>query len=488
VDELEAHIASLKAHPELGPLLAPLFALIEAQAARIVELEAQVARVAELEAEVAELKARLAQTSETSHKPPSSDGYRKKPAIPRVPGTRGGQKGHRGNTLKMVATPDTVDTKFASACSGCGHRLSEADVIDVESRQVFDLPEPRLQVHEYRRGRSRCRQCGSQTQAPFPDHVRAPVQYGAGVQALCTLLHNDYHVPVAKVGQLFMDLFDQRVNEATVLAANARTYEALAASETAIRAGLKRSALLHVDETGIRAQGRLNWLHSASNASLSYYFIHHKRGKKALASEASLLPGYRGRLVHDCWASYFCFTEAEHSLCAAHLIRELRALAERGACWAEEMIELFLEAYRLIEETAVLGRRTYYQFKHRYFALLRQGLQKHPPLPKKPGQRGRRKRGKARSLILRLIRYHEAVWAFACHGEVPFTNNQAERDLRMAKLKQKINGGFRTEQGARVFARIRGFCSTARKQGKQVFKELTQALHEPDYCIPLSST
>jgi len=478
VDELEAHIASLKAHPELGPLLAPLFALIEAQAARI----------AELEAEVAELKARLAQTSQTSHKPPSSDGYRKKPAIPRIPGTRGGQKGHRGDTLKMVATPDTVETEIATTCSGCGHRLREADVIDIESRQVFDLPEPRLYVHEYRRGRSKCSHCGSHTQVPFPDHVRAPAQYGAGVQALCALLHNEYHVPAIKVRQLFMDLFEQPINEATVLAANERVYEALASSEAAIGGHLMRSPLLHVDETGLRAQGRLYWLHSASTSELTYYFLHQKRGKEALESPESLLPDYRGRIIHDCWASYFAFEQALHGLCNAHLIRELRFFAERHVDWAEQTIALLLEAYQQTQQKGALDLGTYYGYKKRYFDLLRQGLECYPPscYPSPAGRK--RKRGKMRSLMLRLIRYHEAVWAFARHAEVPFTNNQAERDIRMAKLKQKINSGFRTEHGARVFARIRGFCSTARKQGKQVFKELSRALQEPSYCLIQSRT
>lgn len=463
--ELDAHIAALKAHPELGPLLAPLFALIEAQAARI----------AELEAELAELKARLAQTSQTSHKPPSSDGYRKKPAIPRVPGKRGGQKGHRGDTLKMVAVPDAIDTEFASTCSGCGHQLGQADVVGIESRQLFDVPQPRLHVQEYRRARSRCAQCGSHTQAPFPEHVRAPAQYGAGVQALCALLCNGYHMPVAKVRQLFIDLFGQPINEATIQAAGKRAYAALASSEAAIRADLKRSPSVHVDETGLRAQGRLHWLHSASTDRSTYYFLHRKRGSEALESEASLLPDYRGRIIHDCWWSYFGFKKARHGLCNAHLIRELRFFAEQG--WAQQTIELLLEAYR----TGPLERVRYYTCKRRYFALLRQGLMRCPGVGK--SKTGRKKRGKMRSLLRRLIHHHEAIWAFARDTHVPFTNNQAERDIRMVKLKQKINGGFRTVQGADVFARIHGFCSTARKQGKQGFTELARAIQEPDYCL-----
>jgi transposase len=193
-------------------------------------------------------------------------------------------------------------------------------------------------------------------------------------------------------------------------------------------------------------------------------------------------------MVHDCWSSYFSFKGASHSLCGAHLIRELRAQAEQGADWAEAMIALLLEAYEKAQQHGVVAPAQYRQLKQRYFGLLRQGLRTHPPPTAQP-RRGRRKRGKARSLIWRLIRHHKAVWAFAREAEVPFTNNQAERDLRMVKGKQidwsipKVNGGFGTVFGAEVFARIRGFCSTARKQGKHVFKELSQALQEPDYVL-----
>lgn len=187
-------------------------------------------------------------------------------------------------------------------------------------------------------------------------------------------------------------------------------------------------------------------------------------------------------MVHDCWSSYFSFQGATHSLCGAHLIRELRAQAEQGAQWAEAMIALLLEAYAETQQHGVVAPAQYRQMKQRYFGLLRRGLKWHPP-PMEQRRRGRKKRGKARSLIWRLMRHHKAVWAFARYAEVPFTNNQAERDLRMVKGKQKVNGGFGTAGGAAVFARIRGFCSTARKQGKHVFKELSRALQEPDYVL-----
>ena len=473
MSELDAYIAQLNQHPDLATLIAPLVAIIEQQAQRI----------AQLEAELDQLRAQVNQNSQNSHKPPSSEGYRKAPALPKTKtGPKGGQPGHRGNTLTMIEHPDTRDEQRPEHCAGCGHPLIGLEAEAVERRQVFDLPQPRLLVQEYRRPVCVCPGCGHRNQEAFPASVTAPVQYGVGVWTLSTLLHNDYNVPLDKVSQFFADVFGYRLNGATVLSASHRSYQALAESEEGIRKRLMQAPVVHVDETGLRCAGRLHWVHVASTEALTHYFVHAKRGKDALTSSASVLPGYTGHLVHDCWSSYFRFTGAGHSLCGAHLIRELRAQAEQGAPWAEAMIALLLEAYDQTQQRGVVAPWQYRQMKQRYFGLLRAGLKWHPP-PAAQRRRGRKKRGKARSLIWRLIRHHKAVWAFARYAEVPFTNNQAERDLRMVKGKQKVNGGFGTVYGAAVFARIRGFCSTARKQGKHVFKELSRALQEPDYVL-----
>jgi len=210
--------------------------------------------------------------------------------------------------------------------------------------------------------------------------------------------------------------------------------------------------------------------------------VHARRGRRAFESQESVLARFSGCLVHDCWSSYFGFHSGAHALCNAHLIRELRAFSEQGALWAEGLIEVLLAGHRYKVAQGVVPAGVYRGLKQRYFALLREGLSLNP-IPAEQLGRGRKKRGKARSLIRRLIQYHAAVWRFSQDSSVPFTNNQAERDLRMAKVKQKVTGGFRTESGARVFARVRGFSSTARKQGKQVFKELCRALREPDYLL-----
>ena len=507
MQDIDAHIASLKAHPELSGLLAPLLALIDHQSAHIAELQAEIvdlkSQAVNLQAQVVDLKAQLNQRSTNSHKPPSSDGYAKKPAIPREkPGKRGGQPGHRGGSLKMVALPDEVDVLQPGQCTGCGHALHPEDVVHEERRQVFDLPEPRLHVKEYRRSVCECPGCGSHVQAPFPEDVRAPTQYGAGVMALCALLHNEYHLPVGKVSQLFGDLYGAQlssaINEGTILNSTERAYRRLEESEQAICTALQASPVMHVDETGLRCAGKLHWLHGASNPALTYYFVHENRGGGAFQSSSSLLPEYLGHIVHDCLSGYFRLIHCQHALCGAHLLRELIAVSEwihsnetahvgpgGDAAWADAMIELLLEANKLVAERQVLDPATYYHFKERYFALLRIGLATHTPYMHLKGQVGRKSRGKARSLIKRLIDHHQAVWAFARHPHVPFTNNQAERDIRMVKLKQKISGGFRTLAGATMFTRIRGFCSTARKQGLSVFGELKRAFREPGYVIAL---
>jgi len=477
VIDLDAYILCLKAQPDLAEALAPLFEHIEQQARRIHALEVQ----------VADLTARLAQNSTNSHRPPSSDGYAKAPAIPRPQGgRRGGQSGHPGRALMQVARPDVLDHVRPDTCTGCGAALAEVAPERTLRRQVFDLPEPRLVVREYRREVCRCPGCGNRTTAPFPAHVTAPAQYGAGVTALATLLHSDYHVPVAKVSRLFGDLFGHRLSEATVETATRRSAAAMDATTAAIEAHLAQAAVVHVDETGLRAAGRLHWLHVLSTPTVSRYHVHRRRGSQA--HETSALSRVSGCLVHDCWSSYFALHDGAHGLCNAHLVRELRALAEApsslDAAWAGGLVEVLLDAHRYKVTHGTVPPAAYRALKQQYFALLREGLDANPrPVAAAPRRRGRPRRGKARSLIRRLVLHHASVWRFAHESAVPFTNNQAERDLRMSKVKQKVNGGFRTEAGAVAFAVVLGFCSTARKQGLSVLAELRRALQEPNYSL-----
>ena len=421
-------------------------------------------------AKVAELEAQLNQNSRNSNRPPSSDGLRKKPALPRKKGKkRGGQQGHKGKTLEMVAHPDRIIEHGPQRCC-CGRSLEDVSKHTVERRQVFDLPEPKLEVIEHRLQICTCPDCQSIQVGAFPFEVAAHVQYGPGVRSLVVLLNNGFKLSFSRIRQFFTDVFGYQLNESTQISANNKCYEALAQSELQIRQALLGSAVNHFDETGLRVAGELHWLHNCSNEQFTYWFVHTKRGKKALDDEPSIIPHYRGWAVHDCWPSYFRFDRCRHAVCGAHLLRELQALIEQDAPWADRMRDLLLYAYTKSDE----GQSTVPDFdliNRQYDRICQIADQQEPP-PIYRYKNKRPKKSKGRNLLERLVQYKDAVLAFARYPEVPFTNNQAERDVRPAKIKQKVAGCFRTLHGAKGYARIQSFISTTRKHQLNVFNEL----------------
>lgn len=418
------------------------------------------------------LQARLSLNSTNSHKPPSSAGYGKKTAFPKLAGGKvGGQIGHPGKTLELVAQPDSVQQHWPSQCPICHNELTQQGII-VARRQVFDLPQPRLEVREHQLMETTCR-CGCQVRGLFPESVMAPVQYGPRLLALSSLLNTDYRLPFTKISVLLGDLFGYSVNESTIWAANGRLYEHLDSVESSIREALQTSSLIHVDETGLRVKGTLNWLHVACNQALTYLFVHLKRGKLALDSDQSVVSNFLGWLIHDCWQSYFGLSKARHGLCGAHLIRELQARHEQGSVWAALMQTFLWDAYQASRDGPIkLAQQVHWQ--SRYQRICRQGLTQEP-VPQ-ARLRGRPKQSKGRNLLNRLIEHESAVLAFAFESGVPFTNNQAERDLRPAKVKQKVSNCFRTKAGADHYARIVGFVSTMRKNEQDVLAQLTNVL------------
>jgi transposase len=473
---LEAEVASLQA--ELAHLRTES-AHLQAENAR---LQAENARLqaenTRLQAENAELRRRLGLNSQNSHKPPSSDGYRKKriqPALPKEKKPLGGQAGHKGKTLRAVEKPDQVRLHLPERCAVCGRAISADEPHEVVSkRQVFDLPEPRLEVTEHRLGQIEC--CGRVQCGEYPPEVTASVQYGPGVRALVTQLSVDHKMPLEQICRLFSDLYGYELNSETVETTLEQGYELAAAVEAATIEQLKQAEVAHFDETGLRVAGRLRWLHVASNGLYTHLFVHPKRGAEALRSAASVLKDFRGRAVHDHLAAYYQFGEAKHGACLAHILRELRGLMEQGSAWAEAMhtflLNLYGQALPLRGEAAIAARQ-------RYGQILSQAELAEPPPEPKAG-RGRPKSTAGRNLLRRLTEHEEAVLAFALVEGVPFTNNQAERDLRPAKVKQKVSGCFRTDHGAAVYARLQAMISTCRKQERNVFVTLRNLFaHQP---------
>lgn len=433
-----------------------------------------VAENSALKTENADLRLRLNQNSGNSHKPPSSDGLTKKPALPQSKGKKtGGQFGHKGKTLKMVSHPDITIVHYAPDCPCCSKVFSASDVTQiVQKRQVFDIPEPRMEVTEHQIGLISC--CGQHHRGLFPSAVSQPVQYGTKIKALSILLNTDYKLPIEKIEQLFGDLYACSFNESTALSANAVCFDALEPIEQTIKVEILNTQVAHFDETGMRVAGQLNWFHVASTTLFTYLFVHAHRGQKALYSTLSLLKDFKNWAVHDCWQSYFDFQDCLHAICNAHILRELESLKQNGSLWAIDMHKLLLELFHLsLKATSIVPNKKLWVQKYQTIC---QNADKEEP-PPIYGKKGKPKNSKGRNLLNRLVQHQNGILAFAFIDNVPFTNNQAERDIRCLKTKQKVATSFRTVKGAQNYARIQSFVSTLRKHNMNVFANLIKVLN-----------
>lgn len=448
-----------------------------------------------LEQHIAEMEAQLHQNSTNSSKPPSSDGLAKPaPKSLRTANGRkpGGQPGHAGHTLEPVEHPDQIAPLRLTACScGCTFHPDDQPTFPYEPRQVFDLPEPKLQVTEYRAEIKRCPRCGKTLRAAFPTDVIAPAQYGSRFRSFWVYLNCQHHLPLQRTSLLCQDLFGHAVSEAVILGAIETCSDNLAPFQTAVSDQLARQPCAHADESGLRVAGKLHWLHCLCTNRLTFYAVHPKRGKEAMDS-FGILPRFLGTLVHDAFSPYFRYPCA-HGLCNDHLVRELTFLRdELHQPWAGQLIALLYDMLARVKPHRHLGTQLPPEEQapllQRFHHIIAEGRAAHPPTgpPPDPHRRGRRKQSKAQNILDRLQRHEAAVLAFLHDVRVPFSNNQAEQDIRMIKLQQKISGGFRTLPGALRFARIRSYLSTARKHALNPLHVLSLALSgQPFLPLPI---
>lgn len=454
--------------------------VIEKLSARIAELVDQDRLIAELRSEVAELQGRLNTNSHNSSKPPSSDGYAK-PAphsLRRVSKRRPGkQPGARGACLAPVVHPDKVVNHAPLNCRSCGRDLKDAEVIGTEARQVFDLPPMSPEVTEHRVAKLRCT-CGTVHVGSFPAEAKAPTCYGPRVRALAVQLVVGQHLPYARTAEVLRDMLGTPVSTGAICAMVAEASELLEPFMKTVREGLSRAEVVHFDETGARVRAKLWWVHSASTESLTLYFVHPRRG--ILAMDAmDVLPGFTGVAQHDGWKPYFGYQGASHALCNAHHLRELEYVSgQMGQAWASEMAGLLLEIKAAVGRASDNGKvaldpRLLGRYLARYDRVIATGLALNPAPEIVPGKRGRRVKSKAANLLERLNLYRSEVLCFATDFAVDFDNNLSERDVRMMKLQNKISGGWRSEEGARAWVRVRSYLSTARKQGQCGVEVLT---------------
>jgi len=405
----------------------------------------------------------------------------------------GGQPGHRGANLKWMETPDRILRHSPDECRYCGESLVNVEALASQRRQVVDLPQLRLEVIEHRAERKQCGVCGQDTEAEFPSEVGAGAGYGPKIKALGVYLNQYQLLPYERVSQLLTDLFGTSLSPGTLYGALCTCFEALSKTEEAIKQGVKQAYVANFDETGMDVAGQRMWLHVAGTPRLTHYGAHPRRGSEAtdhkgakrLPVRASrrrgigILPDFTGTAVHDAWSSYPKYP-CRHALCNVHHLRELTFLEEQGQEWAAQMIRLLLEIKGVVSAAveqgeAGLSPESLARYELRYQGLIEQGIVANPLPSERTTRRGPLKRSKGRNLVERLDKRRDEVLRFMHDLRVPFDNNQAERDVRMVKVQQKVSGCFRTMEGAQMFCRVRGYISTARKQGYNVLAVLETA-------------
>lgn len=443
-------------------------------------------QVEQLSEEIKRLGEQLAKNSQNSSLPPSSDRFsrQKKTRSQREKSGRkqGGQPGHPGQTRQMSQEPDErIRLAPVTHCEHCRADLGEVPAKTVERRQVIEVPPPpALQVTQYEGEWKQCPLCQGYTHARFPEGVNAPVQYGPRIGAMAVYLTMQQLVPRARTAEMLADVLGVYMSQGTLTRLIKHTAQILQPVEHRIKAALKECQVTHHDETGLYVQGKRLWWHVTCTPTLTHYQVHSSRGHEAL-DEIGILADFPGVSVHDAWSAYFLY-ECQPSLCCVHLLRELIFLSqELGFWWARKMLLLLLKMKKATDQARALGQSCLSEevvlaLKTEYLLLLDEGDQVHPRAPTQAGKRGKAKQHPARNLLDRLRKHQDAVLAFLHDLAVPFDNNQAERDVRMVKVQQKVSGSFRSDDGPVFFARIRGYLSTLRKQGLPLFSALQATL------------
>lgn len=471
---------------------------IQSLESQVVWLMTEVYRLAE---KVKELEARLAKDSSNSSKPPSSDGLGKKPKTSSLRGKSGkkpgGQPGHTGRTLEQVSTPNNIEIHSPESCENCQKNLSETSAFDIEKRQVFDLPEVAVEVTEHQAESKLCPCCGHKNKAIFPESVKAPVQYGERIRALAAYFEHQHLIPFDRLAQIFEDLYGISLSPGTCYNADKKLFQNLAPFESNLKAHLLACKVLNFDETGARCEKKLHWIHVVSSTTATFFGIHSKRGQEAI-DDFDILPKFTGTAVHDHWFPYFAYRQVKHGLCNAHHLRELKYVfeQEKGE-WAKKMESLLLKANKIVDQAKVqrqdeLKTEEIHLIQQEYSQIILEGglyYQKMADIAKQEieiAEEGQRKSGF--NLLRRFLHKMDAVLAFIHNLEVPFTNNEAEQEIRMQKVKQKISGCFRSFEGGVISCRIRSYIATARKQGWDILKSLSEAIRGSPRLLSLVAT
>jgi transposase len=455
--------------------------------------DAQTALIAQLNQTIQELKEQLNKNSKNSSKPPSSDGFKKPaPKSLRKPSDKkiGGQEGHQGTYLSVISDPNEIVKHMPSACEGCPHyKMCKGTACVAEKRHVIDAVVTVNVVEHQLLEIPICMLHGDTRKGSFPNDVKATVQYGENLQALSVALNTVGAVSVKRTHEILSGVFNIPLATGTISNMVKRCADAVSETVNRIKQKVSGSGLGHFDETGTRVDKKLWWVHDASNCEFTYLDISPKRGYLGM-EQCGVLPLFHGIAMHDCWASYWSYEDCQHAVCCAHLLRELTGIVENHPeqKWASAFIDLLTEMKKVKDKAVEAGKETlsyyhYHKFDKRYDELIKQAREENPLPVTTEKKRGRKKKkGKILALVERLDKYKASVCLFIHNFMVPFDNNQAEHDIRMIKVKTKVSGCFRSEEGARDYLKIMSYVGTAHKQGHNAYDAIRKAVSGcPDF-------
>ena len=437
--------------------------------------------ISELTATIIDLKAQLGMNSTNSSKPPSSDGLKKPPikSLRKSSGKKqGGQKGHTGSGLKLNRAPDKKESHAPVNCAVCVNAAGcAAKRFTSETKNVIDIVVKPV-ITEHTTIGVICPQTNKLYKGEFPAGVTSTIQYGVELETLAVSLNTIGAVSINRTHEILSGVFGVPISTGTIASMVKNAANAVRPTVVEIKERIKREELAGFDETGTRVNGKTLWAHTASTSDLTYISVETSRGKAGMES-AGVVQFFKGIGVHDCWAAYFSYFFIS-ALCCAHLLRELIGVFEHyGQKWADDFINLLLDMKREKERLITKGKtsapkKTWEEFSKAYDKLIEAALAANPLPPHQPGEKV--KKPKSRVLAERLSNRKTEYTLFFANFNVPFDNNQAERDIRMFKVKQKVSGCFRTKDGADDYATIMSYVNTARKRGLSAYDSLRDAL------------
>lgn len=371
--------------------------------------------------------------------------------------------GKVGNTR----VKETVTTAKVETCNCCGVALDRTLCQSYERRTKIDIVFEKV-VEHIDAEIKQCPNCKATVKGQFPEDMPGKLQYGNGLKAFAIHLIISQMVALNRVQKQISAMIGTVLSEASLLKFVFRLHQALEGWEMEAIESLLVAPSIHVDETSFRVEGKNHWIHVYSSGETTLKLLHRKRGNEAIVG-LNIIPRYGGVIIHDCWASYLSYDHCGHGLCGSHLLRELAFVVDSNEYrWARNMKKLLQEMCRTVakREEKCLTNKEYANLQKRYRNILTRGGKELPEIPQRPkGKRGRIAKSDAHNLWERLKKHETAVLLFAKLPHVPFTNNRAERDLRMAKVKQKVSGCFRRKQYAQAYCRISSYLQTMANQG-----------------------